>query len=260
MTPMADIASPTIRTFQVFPDIPQPLLPLLELAHNLWWVWHPDAVELFRRLDRKLWEEVYHNPVKMLGMIEQSKLMAAAGDDGYLAQLNRLYEAYKRHLQEHGWFHQNHTDKSKLKVAYFSAEFGLHESLPIYSGGLGVLAGDHLKSASEIGVPLVGMGLLYRNGYFQQFLSADGWQQEAYPELNFYNLPIEPLKYTDNSPVRVRVDLPENAVFANVWRARVGRISLYLLDTNIAKTSPADREITSRLYGGGTEMRIKQEI
>jgi len=257
---MADFISPSIRTFQVFPDVPEGLQPLLELAHNLWWVWHPDAVELFRRLDRKLWEDVNHNPVKMLGLIEQSKLSAAGKDDGYLAHLHRCYDAYKRHMEEHGWFHRNYPDRGKFQVAYFSAEFGLHESLPIYSGGLGVLAGDHLKSASEIGVPLVAVGLLYRNGYFQQYLSADGWQQEAYPELDFYNLPIEPMRYTDGSPTRVRVEMPDNAVFANVWKAQVGRIPLYLLDTNLVENSPSDREITSRLYGGGTEMRIRQEI
>jgi starch phosphorylase len=136
----------------------------------------------------------------------------------------------------------------------------LHESLPIYSGGLGILAGDHLKSASELGLPLVAVGLLYRNGYFQQYLTADGWQQEAYPELDFYNLAVEPLRYTDGSPIHVRVDLPDNAVFCKVWKASVGRIPLYLLDTNLQENSPADREITSKLYGGGTEMRIKQEI
>ncbi len=257
---MSDALHPTIRTFQVFPDIPEPLKPLLEMAHNLWWVWHPDATELFRRLDRKLWEDVYHNPVKLLGAIGVSKLQIAATDDGYLAHMNRVYTLFKQHLDEHGWFHENHADKRKLLVAYFSAEFGLHESLPIYSGGLGILAGDHLKSASEIGLPLLAVGLLYRNGYFQQYLSADGWQQEAYPELDFYNLPIEPMTHADGSSVHVRVDLPDNAVFAKLWRANVGRIPLYLLDTNLAENSPADREITSRLYGGGTEMRIKQEL
>lgn len=259
---MADFVLPNIRTFQVSPAVPEPLQPLLELAHNLWWVWHPDAVELFRRLDRKLWEDVYHNPVKMLGVIEQSKLAAAALDQGYLAHMKRVYDAFKLHREEHGWYRDRHgnTDKSKMLVAYFSAEFGLHESLPIYSGGLGVLAGDHLKSASEIGLPLVGVGLLYRNGYFQQYLSVDGWQQEAYPEMDFYNLPIEPVAYSDGSPVHVRVDLPDNAVFCKVWKVNVGRIPLYLLDTNLPENSPADREITSRLYGGGTEMRIKQEI
>jgi starch phosphorylase len=257
---MQSLISPTIRTFQVFPDVPQELTPLLELAHNMWWVWNPDAVELFRRLDRQLWEELNHNPVKFLGAIEQSKLKAAAQDEGYLAHLKRVYETFRGHLDEPGWFQKTYPDKSDLLVAYFSAEFGIHESLPIYSGGLGILAGDHLKSASEIGLPLMGVGLLYRNGYFQQYLSADGWQQEAYPELDFYNLPVEPMRYTDSSEVHVRVDLPDNAVFCKVWRVKVGRIPLYLLDTNLQENAPADREITARLYGGGTEMRIRQEI
>ena len=257
---MAVLPTPNIRTFQVFPDVPEPLLPLMELANNLWWVWHHDAGELFRRLDRQLWEAVYHNPVKMLGSISQQQLAEAAKDDSYLAHLNRVHESFKQHMAEEGWYHRTHGDKAKLLVAYFSAEFGLHESLPIYSGGLGVLAGDHLKSASELCLPLVGVGLLYRNGYFQQYLSNEGWQQEAYPELDFYNLPVEPMKYTDGSPVHVRVDLPENAVFCKVWRAMVGRIPLYLLDTNLPENAPADRDITSRLYGSGTELRIKQEL
>ncbi|MDP9172916.1 MAG: alpha-glucan family phosphorylase [Planctomycetota bacterium] len=262
---MADFLTPSIRTFQVFPDVPAPLQPLLEMAHNLWWVWQPDGVELFRRLDRILWEDVYHNPVKLLGAIDQSKLLAASTDDGYLVHMNRVYQQFKEHLRELGWFLKTHppeaaNTKTPFQVAYFSAEFGIHESLPIYSGGLGILAGDHLKSASEIGLPLLGVGLLYRNGYFQQYLTADGWQQEAYPELDFYNLPIEPMKYDDGSAVQVRVDLPENAVFCKVWRANIGRIPLYLLDTNLPENAPADRDITARLYGGGTEMRIKQEI
>ena len=142
---MAEATSPTIRTFQVFPDIPAVLEPLMELAHNLWWVWHPDAVELFRRLDRKLWEDVYHNPVKMLGAIPQAKLAVAAKDEGYIAHMKRVCDAFKANLADQGWFQQTHVDKLKMLVAYFSAEFGLHESLPIYSGGLGVLAGDHLE-------------------------------------------------------------------------------------------------------------------
>jgi len=257
---MADGVLPTIRTFQVFPDLPPELEPLLDLARNLWWVWNPDAVELFRRLDRKLWEDVYHNPVKMLGSIAQSKLQQAAKDDAFRAHLNRVSTSFKEHLNQPGWFNENHPDKSKMLVAYFSAEFGLHESLPIYSGGLGILAGDHLKSASELGLPLISVGLLYRNGYFQQYLSGDGWQQEAYPELDFYNLPIEPMRYTDGSPVHIRVDLPDNAVFCKLWRANVGRVPLYLLDTNLQENAPADRDITSKLYGSGTDLRIKQEI
>src|SRR5665213_1744651 len=212
---MAD-GVPTIRAFQVFPDLPPTLEPLLELAHNLWWVWNPDAVELFRRLDRKLWEDVYHNPVKLLGSVAQAKLAAAAEDDGFIAHLKRVQTSFKEHMSGKGWFNETHPDKDKLLISYFSAEFGLHESLPIYSGGLGILAGDHLKSAAELGLPLVGVGLLYRNGYFQQYLSADGWQQEAYPELDFYNLPIEPMRNTDGSSVHIRVDLPDNAVFCKV--------------------------------------------
>jgi len=264
---MAEFTTPSVSTFQVYPDLPAPLLPLLALANNLWWVWHPEAIELFRRVDRNLWDspEVYHNPVKLLGSAAQSRLAELAKDDGYLAHLNRVHDAFKTHLNEPGWYQKEHAaaaqaSKSPLLLAYFSAEFGLHESLPIYSGGLGVLAGDHLKSASEIGLPLIGVGLLYRNGYFQQYLSADGWQQEFYPEQDFYNLAIEPMKYTDGSPVHVRVDLPDNAVFCKVWRVSIGRIPLYLLDTNIQENSPADRDITSKLYGGGTELRIKQEI
>jgi len=160
--------------------------------------------------------------------------------------------AFKLHLNEPGWFKGTHRTSRKLKVAYFSAEFGLQRVAADLFGGLGVLAGDHLKSASELGIPLVAIGLLYRNGYFQQYLSHDGWQQEAYPELDFYNLAVEQQRYTDGSPVRVRVDLPDNAVLLQVWRVSVGRIPLYLLDTNLQENSPVDREITSRLlFGGG---------
>src|ERR1700712_4849727 len=133
---MADFVTPTIRTFQVFPDLPPALAPLLELAKNFWWMWHPDAIDLFRRLDRKLWEQVYHNPIKLLGAIPQKVLQDAAKDEGYLAHLKRIHESFKMHLAEHGWFHQQHKEKDKMLVAYFSAEFGIHESLPIYSGGL----------------------------------------------------------------------------------------------------------------------------
>ena len=255
----AELPVPKV-TYQVFPDIPAPLQNLTEMANNFWWVWNPDAVELFRRLDRELWHGVYHNPVKMLGTIKQAKLAAAAKDDGYLAHLKRVYAHFREHMDGKGWYATANADKARLRVAYFSAEFGVHESLPIYSGGLGILAGDHLKSASEIGIPLCAVGLLYRNGYFQQYLSADGWQQEAYPELDFYNLAITQMKNTDGTPIHVRVDLPENAVFCNVWKAQIGRIPLYLLDTNLPENAPADREITARLYGGGSEMRIKQEI
>ena len=257
---MSEFVAPSVRTFQVSPDVPADLHPLLELARNFWWVWQPEAVELFRRLDPRLWEAVYHNPVKLLGRVAQPRLTEAAADPAYLAAVKRVCAAFGRETGAGGWYGSAHADGPPLHVAYFSAEFGLHESLPIYSGGLGVLAGDHLKSASDLGVPLTAVGLLYRNGYFQQSLSADGRQQESYPELDFYNLAVEAVRAADGSPLRVRVDLPEGGVFAAVWRAQVGRVPLFLLDTNVPENAPADRDITSRLYGGGTEMRIRQEI
>ena len=257
---MTETAVPSVRTFQVYPDVPAELQPLMELARNFWWVWQPEAVELFRRLDRRLWEDVGHNPVKLLGRVAQGRLTEAAGDQGYLASVRRVVAAFGADMDGRGWYASAHDADAPLHVAYFSAEFGLHESLPIYSGGLGVLAGDHLKSASELGVPLVAVGLLYRNGYFQQSLSADGRQQESYPELDFYNLAVDPVKGPDGQPVRVRVDMPDGTVACGVWRVQVGRVPLFLLDTNLPENAPADREITGRLYGGGTEMRIRQEV
>lgn len=251
---------PSLKIFHVTPDIPESLKPLQELSTNLWWTWNHDAAELFRRLDRTLWDKTNHNPVKLLGMLSQEQLNDVADDAGYIAQLDRVYEAFKSQFKDPGWFASTHKDDADTKIAYFSAEFGLHESLPIYSGGLGVLAGDHLKSASELALPLTGVGLLYRQGYFQQYLSADGWQQEAYPELDFHSMAVELQTHTDGTPIQVRVEMPENPVFIRVWKVAVGRIPLYLLDTNLEENAPSDREITARLYGGGTEMRIRQEI
>src|SRR5206468_720781 len=193
--------------------------------------------------------------------VDDSRIGDRAADPDYRRRLEAACESLRDYLKAGRHWASRHAPSLDLRpVAYFSAEFGLHESLPIYSGGLGILAGDHLKSASELGIPLCAVGLLYRNGYFQQYLSADGWQQEAYPELDFYNFAVEPMRYTDGSPVHVRVDLPENAVFCKVWRANVGRIPLYLLDTNLQENAPADRDITARLYGSGSELRIKQEL
>ena len=257
---MSELIAPTVRTFQVHPDVPAELAPLSALARDFWWVWQPEAAELFRRLDRRLWEAVGHNPVALLNRVAQPRLAEAAADADYLSALRRVDAAHRQYTAAAGWYAAAHGDGPPLHVAYFSAEFGLHESLPIYSGGLGVLAGDHLKSASDLGVPLVGVGLLYRNGYFRQSLGADGRQQESYPELDFHNLAVEPVTAADGSAVRVSVTLPEGDVAAAVWRVRVGRVPLYLLDTNVPENRPADRDITGRLYGGGTEMRIRQEI
>ena len=250
-----------IHTFKVLPSLPEPLRPLMEIAHNLWWTWRPDAVDLFKQIDPAQWHQTNHNPVRLLGLCPQARLEELAADQTYLNEVRRVHSELKEHLSQSGWFAEQNPEATKdFCAAYFCAEFGLTESLPIYSGGLGILAGDHLKSASELGVPLVGVGLLYRNGYFQQYLNADGWQQEFYPELDFANLPIRPLQTDAGEKLTIAVQFPGRTVQAAVWEAHVGRVRLLLLDTNLQRNQPEDREITSQLYGGDMEMRIKQEI
>jgi starch phosphorylase len=250
------------RTFTVVPMLPPRLRPLRELAHNLWWSWHAEAIDLFRRLDSDLWEESGHNPVLMLGRIKQRQLEEAAGDDGFVAQMMRVYQAYNRYMgSTDTWFDKNLRERmGDATIAYFSAEFGITECLAMYSGGLGVLAGDHFKSASDLGMPMVGVGLLYQEGYFQQYLNADGWQQETYPLNDFYNLPIELQRDAQGESVRITVAYPGRNVVAQVWSAQVGRVRLYLLDANLPENRPEDRAITGRLYGGDLDMRVRQEI
>jgi len=250
------------RTYTVVPSLPPRLSPLHELAYNLWWTWNLDAVDLFRRLDRDLWEESGHNPVLMLGLIKQDRLEEAANDDGFIAQMIRVYQALNHYMSTSDtWFKKNHAAAlPSLKIAYFSAEFGITECMPIYSGGLGILAGDHLKSASDLGLPLVGVGLLYQEGFFRQYLNADGWQQESYPLNDFHTLPVQLERGREGLPIRVEVQFPGRVVAAQVWRTQVGRVPLYLLDTNMDSNRPEDRDITDRLYGGDLDMRIRQEI
>ena len=239
--------------------LPEPLQPLLTIAYNLWWSWHPDAVDLFVRPDRDLWEQTRHNPVRMLGACAQEVLDRAARDEGFLTCLNRVAQNLDLHLQRTSWFEHSGGDQP-FTVAYFCSEYALTECMRIYSGGLGCLAGDHVKSASELGVPLVGVGLQYRHGYFQQYLNADGWQQEYLAELDFTNLPIAPVEDDQGKPLHIYVRFPGRDVAVAVWRAIVGRVNLYLLDTNVRENNPEDRAITGQLYGGDMEMRIKQEI
>jgi glycogen phosphorylase len=250
------------RTFTVVPSLPPRLAPLRELAYNLWWTWNLDAVDLFRRLDRDLWEESGHNPVLMLGIIKQDRLEEAATDDGFLSHMMRIYQSLNHYLSATDtWFRKSYgVSQPNLKIAYFSAEFGITECMPVYGGGLGVLAGDLLKSASDLGLPLVGVGLLYQEGYFRQYLNADGWQQESYPLNDFHTMPIQLERGNDGNPVTVHVGYPGRDVVAQVWRAQVGRIPLYFLDTNLNANRPEDRVITGQLYGGDLDMRIRQEI
>ncbi len=249
-----------IRTFNVSPSLPPRLEPLRQLAYNLHWDWNVETKDLFRRLDSDLWESSRHNPVLMLGTISQARLLEVVEDEGFLAQMDRANRQLEDYLQERTWYQKQRGQTPKECYAYFSAEFGLVDCLPVYSGGLGVLAGDHLKSASDLGLPLVGVGLLYQQGYFAQYLNADGWQQERYPINDFYNMPLHLERNPDGSELRIAVDYPGRKVYARVWRVQVGTVPLYLMDTNIEPNKAYDHDITDQLYGGDIDMRIHQEI
>lgn len=249
-----------IKTFTIVPTLPDKLQPLKEIGNNLFWTWDHEALDLFRRIDRELWEETRHNPIKMLGQVKQNRLDVLVEDEGFLAHLDRVYANLQNYLTELNWFEKTYGKEHHLKVAYFSAEFGLTECLETYSGGLGILAGDHLKSASDLGIPLVGVGLLYQVGYFHQYLNADGWQGELYIDNDFHTMPIQLQRNGDGSPITIDVDYPGGRVAAHIWRVKVGRIELYLLDTNIQENSAEYRDITDELYGGDGEKRIQQEI
>ncbi len=250
----------SIQKYKVVPSLPVELNALRDLAYNLYWTWDYDLRNLFRRLDRDLWESSGHNPVLLLGSIDQARLEARARDDGYLAHLQRTRTALENYLSQKSWFQKKYPQQKNFRIAYFSMEYGLNEGLPLYSGGLGVLSADHLKSASDLGIPLVGIGLLYQKGYFHQYLSKDGWQQENYPENDFYNMPIKQECDADGKPITITVEILQRTVHVAIWCAQVGRVPLYLLDTNLAENSPEDQDITDSLYGGEEEMRIKQEI
>jgi glycogen phosphorylase len=250
-----------IRTFNVSPSLPASLEPLRHIAYNLYWDWNTEIKELFRRLDRDLWETTRHNPVALLANVSQARLQEVAADDGFLAHMERAVGELKTYLHDRSWYkHQRANQVGKECFAYFCAEFGLVDCLPIYSGGLGVLAGDHLKSASDLGLPLVAVGLLYQKGYFAQYLSADGWQQERYPINDFHNIPVQLERKPDGTELRVAVEYPGRMVYARVWRVQVGVVPLYLLDTNIEPNSAYDQDITDALYGGDLDTRIHQEI
>lgn len=249
-----------ILKFNVSPALPKRLESLRKLAHNLHWDWNADTKDLFQRLDRDLWESSHHNPVLMLGTISQARLNEAAEDEGFLAQMDRAARQLDDYLKETAWYAKQRPGRTQECYAYFSAEFGLADCLPIYSGGLGVLAGDHLKSASDLGLPLVGVGLLYQEGYFAQYLNADGWQQERYPINDFYNMPLHLERDENGNELRISVDYPGRQVYARIWRVQVGRVPLYMLDTNIEPNNAYDHDITDQLYGGDLDMRIHQEI
>ncbi len=247
-----------VREFLVSPALPAPLSRLSELANNLHWSWDYTVRTLFKRLDEGLWKQCGHNPVLMLARIPQKTLERAGEDPRFLAAYHRACDSHDKYLDSGS---SGSPRKESMAVAYFSMEYGLLESLTIYSGGLGILSGDHLKSASDAGLNLVGVGLLYQTGYFQQQLNPDGWQVEKYPENDFYTWPVHPALDDNGEEIRVEVWMPQGRVAVKVWVMKVGRVDLILLDTNVPEnTIPELRDITDQLYGGNSEVRIRQEM
>jgi starch phosphorylase len=249
-----------IKSFRVVPALPEMLNPIVSLAYNAWFSWNQQGQRLFRHMDRDLWEETGHNPVDMLSHISQGRIMELLEDDGFLSQMRRTASEFEDYMSEKGVYSFLLAQPIDFTIAYFSMEFGITESLPIYSGGLGILAGDHLKSASDLRLPLCGVGLLYRHGYFTQYLSLDGWQQEESTNNDFYHLILVLERDKDGKPLKISVDMKGRECVAQIWRCQVGRIPLYLLDTNLQENHPDERNITGGLYAGNMEDRLRQEI
>jgi starch phosphorylase len=251
-----------MNRYSNLPSLPTRIARLDELAVDLWWSWHPDARMVFRRLDYSLWRTTAHNPVRMLAMVPGARLEAAAADAEFVKLYDTATEALDAARAAHNtwWTTRFPHLADGTSIAYFSAEFALHQSLAIYAGGLGVLAGDHCKEAGDLGVPLIGVGFMYPQGYFHQHVSAEGWQEEGYERLNWADAPIEPAMTADGRPCITAVPLGDRSVLVAVWRVRMGRVKLYLLDTDLEENAPWDRELSARLYGGDRETRIQQEI
>lgn len=248
-----------IRRFTVRAVLPENLSALAEVAGNLRWSWHEPTRELFARISPELWQEVGHDPIALLGSVDPARLAELAGDQGYVDWANQVRDELRAYLSEPRWY-QGLGEEAPQTIAYFSPEFGIAATLPQYSGGLGILAGDHLKAASDLGVPIVGVGLFYRSGYFSQAITPDGWQLESYPALDPDGLPLSVLRTPDGAPVQITLALPGGELRARVWQAAVGRVRLLLLDTDIPENEESLRSVTDRLYGGGGEHRLLQEL
>lgn len=250
-----------IREFPNNFNLPRRIDGLTRVAHNLWWAWNQDGQRLFKLIDPLLWDNVSHNPVAFLHQVERPMLNSAAAQPAYLEYYDRTLARMDAYLaQQDTWFHTTYRKITTDTIAYFSFEFGLHESLPVYAGGLGILSGDHLKEASDLGLPLVGLGFIYDQGYFVQHLTEDGWQETRNAIIDYNRLPLISLLDENHAPLTVSVELPGRKVFARIWEMAVGRVRLYLLDSNVEQNSPADRQLTERLYSNDLEVRISQEI
>ncbi len=245
----------------VNPQLPKKIERLSEISNNLWWSWNTEFLKLFKKIDIDLWEKIGKNPVKFLKQVDQEKLERIAEDSEFLKEYNRNVENFEGYMNsKNTWFNKTYPENKNDLIAYFSAEYGLDEILPIYSGGLGILSGDHLKSSSDLGLPLVAVGLLYKNGYFHQKINNIGMQESEYHDIDLSNLPITPVKRETGEDLIISVKMPNSRVYLKVWKIAVGRINLYLLDSDIEENSEEYRGITLRLYGGDQEMRIQQEI
>ena len=245
----------------VNPQLPKRIEKLSEISNNLWWSWNTEFLRLFKKIDKDLWETCEKNPVKFLKQVSQERLEAVATNAEFLKEYDRLAKEFNDYVtSKNTWFANKYPENKNDLIAYFSAEYGLDQTIPIYSGGLGILSGDHLKSASDLGIPLVAVGLLYKNGYFHQKINGYGDQETEYNNIELSNLPINPVKNGNGEELKIYVKFENRKVYLKVWQINVGRIKLYLLDSDIDENSPEDRETTLRLYGGDQEMRIKQEI
>ena len=245
----------------VNPQLPKRIEKLSVIANNLWWSWNTEFLKLFRKIDNDLWEKCGKNPIKFLREVSQDRLEAVAKDLIFLHEYDKNVENFEDYKNSKDtWFAEKYPENKKDLIAYFSAEYGLDETIPIYSGGLGILSGDHLKSASDLGIPLVAVGLLYKNGYFHQKINENGEQETEYHDIDLYNLPIHPVKTENGEDLIIYLKFPKRRIYLKVWQINVGRVKLYLLDSDIEKNNPEDRDVTLRLYGGDQEMRIRQEI
>jgi len=254
---MADI----IREYPNSFNLPRRIEGLSRLAHNLWWVWNLEAQRVFQYIDGQLWDSVNHNPIAFMHNVERTRINLALNEPTYLEQYDRVISKFDHYLADQNtWCRREHPELLQKQIAYLSFEFGIHESLPVYAGGLGILSGDHLKESSDLGLPLTAVGFIYNQGYFVQHLSEDGWQETRNAMLDFNEMPVVELLDKDRKPLKVSVDLPGRKVFARIWLIEVGRISLYLLDSNVEENAPADRQLTARLYSNDPEIRISQEI
>ena len=245
----------------VNPQLPKRINKLGEIANNLWWSWNSEFLKLFKRIDNDLWENSFKNPVKFLKHVSQERLEAVSKDIMFLKDYDKVVENFEDYMKsKNTWFSNKYPNNKNDLIAYFSAEYGLDETIPIYSGGLGILSGDHLKSASDLGIPLVAVGLLYKNGYFHQKIDGAGHQETEYHDIDLYDLPIHPVKDENGEDMMIYIKFPKRRIYLKVWQINVGRVKLYLLDSDIEKNNPEDRDVTLRLYGGDQEMRIRQEI